>query len=85
VANPTNKMTILFFAILKEHFPPAIQIKGDLINNCQQLKEHLVSLNKAAEPILNSCRFAVNNKFITDEFTLEDTHTIAIIPPSSGG
>ncbi len=78
-------MKILVFAVLKEYFPSTLQINDDLIKNCTQLKKHLISLNNDAEPVLNSCRFAVNNKFITEEFILESNDTIAIIPPSSGG
>lgn len=78
-------MTILLFAVLKEYFPHTIHILDDQIKNINDLKQHLTDLNKDASKVLNSCRFAVDNKFVNEDFMFNPGHTIAVIPPSSGG
>ena len=78
-------MTILLFAVLKEYFPSRLHLLDTSITNIQGLKNHLVQLNGNSEKVLNSCRFAVNNVFIDETFKLGPQHTVAIIPPSSGG
>lgn len=78
-------MTILLFAVLKEYFPQSIHILDEQVKSISDLKKHLTDLNKDAINVLNSCRFAVDNKFVDDSFVFNLGHTIAVIPPSSGG
>lgn len=78
-------MTILLFAVLKEYFPKTIHILDGQVKNISDLKQHLTELNADASKVLNACRFAVDNKFVDESFIFNPGHTIAVIPPSSGG
>jgi len=40
---------------------------------------------RQAEQLLNSCRFAVEEGFIDNEYKLKENDTVIIIPPASGG
>lgn len=77
-------MKIHVYAGLKDYFQPEFEV-SETVNNTDELKAHLLTLNNKAGDILSSCRFAVEEGFIDNEFKLHGHDTIVIIPPSSGG
>lgn len=77
-------MKIIFYAILKEYFEPAIQIEENM-QSVETLNAYLLQLNPDAGPILKSCRYAINDRFVDLNFQLNADDSIHIIPPSSGG
>lgn len=77
-------MKIHVYAALKDHFEPEFELKG-AVHNTDELKARLQAMNGDAEEILKSCRFAVEDGFIDNDFKLQDHDTVIIIPPSSGG
>jgi hypothetical protein len=77
-------MKVQMYALLKEYFDPVLEVSDD-IQNAEQLKQQLVLLQPKALPVLNSCRFAVDDCFIDAHFKFSSHDIISIIPPSSGG
>jgi len=77
-------MKIQVFAVLKEHFDKEFELAGN-ITTVAALQLHLTQLNTEATGILKLCRFAVDNEFVDQNYTLSDNDTICIFPPSSGG
>lgn len=77
-------ITIRFFAVLKDYFE---EIEEWPLHNLtiSELKDKLAIEKPAAIPVLNTCRFAVNQIFINDNYLINDNETICIIPPSGGG
>lgn len=77
-------MKIHVYAGLKDYFQPEFEVR-EFVSNTDELKALLLTLNDKAGEILSSCRFAVEEGFIDNEFKLNEYDTIVIIPPSSGG
>lgn len=77
-------MRIKVFAGLKAHFEPVFEL-SEPAENIENLKEQLIQKNPSAAALLESCRFAVNDDFISDNYILNAGDTIVILPPSSGG
>lgn len=77
-------MKIHVYAGLKDYFQPEFEVR-EFVRNTDELKALLLTLNDKAGEILSSCRFAVEEGFIDNEFKLNEYDTIVIIPPSSGG
>jgi molybdopterin synthase sulfur carrier subunit len=77
-------MRIQVFAVLKDYFEKEFEVY-ESIQDVPQLKDKLMQVNPASGSILNSCRFAVKDDFIDNDFKLADNDTIYIIPPGSGG
>ena len=77
-------MKIQVFAILKDFFKKEfeLQVKPQTI---AELRVHLAKLNPDATQVLKRCRFAVQDEFVTDQFTLRGNEHVVVIPPSSGG
>jgi molybdopterin synthase sulfur carrier subunit len=77
-------MKVKVYAALKEHFKPEFEVT-ESVRNTDELKNFLQAINAKSAEILNSCRFAVKDTFIDNEFKLQENDTVVIIPPSSGG
>jgi molybdopterin synthase sulfur carrier subunit len=77
-------MKIHVYAALKEYFEPEFEL-GEAIHNTDELKSCLVAINGQAGDLLDTCKFAVEEGFIDNEFLLQQHDTVIIIPPSSGG
>ena len=77
-------MKIEVFAVLKDYFKAEFEL-DTAVSSIEALKEVLVTLQPGAIDILSTCRFAVNDEFIDNNFQLKESDTIYIIPPSSGG
>jgi sulfur-carrier protein len=77
-------MKVYTYAILKDYFDKELLIDEPLLT-ITQLQQYLQQRNPAAGNILSTCRYAVQNQFVTGEFTIQPGDDIHIIPPSSGG
>jgi molybdopterin synthase sulfur carrier subunit len=77
-------MKIHVYAKLKDYFQPEFEL-GEAIGNTDELRAVLVKINSSAHELLASCRFAVEEGFIDNDFKLKAHDTVVIIPPSSGG
>ena len=77
-------MKIQVYAVLKDYFEKefTLQQSFDTINS---LKSFLIDKNPKAENVLNSSRFAVDNEFVENDYSLNENDSISIMPPSSGG
>ena len=72
------------FAALKDYFDTEFELTTNA-SSIAALKAILANLQPSAVDILDTCRFAVNDEFIDNSFQLQESDTISIIPPSSGG
>lgn len=77
-------MKIHVYAGLKDYFQPEFFLAGE-VNNTDELKARLLVINDQAGALLSSCRFAVEEGFIDNQFKLKENDTVIIVPPSSGG
>lgn len=77
-------MKIHVYAALKDYFTPEFEL-AEAVRNTDELKTCLLAINGQAGDILDTCRFAVEDGFIDNEFKLNDHDTVIIVPPSSGG
>jgi len=77
-------MTIHVYAKLKDYFSPEFELDA-VAHNTDELNLRLLDINGQAGQILDSCRFAVEEGFIDNEYKLKENDTVIIIPPSSGG
>jgi sulfur-carrier protein len=84
VDNKNRAMKIEVFAALKDYFDSEFEITTKA-SSIDAIKTILVTLQPTAVDILETCRFAVNDEFIDNSFQLQESDTISIIPPSSGG
>jgi molybdopterin synthase sulfur carrier subunit len=77
-------MKIHVYAALKDHFEPEFELET-AVHNTDELKACLAGMNAQAAELLNSCRFAIEDGFIDNDFKLKDNDTVIIVPPGSGG
>jgi len=78
-------MKIQVFAVLKDYYSESFEINNPQIDTIQELKNELIKINDSASQIINACRFAINEEFVSGNFQLKANEHIYIIPPSSGG
>jgi molybdopterin converting factor small subunit len=79
------KISILFFAGLKDYFDTQLNLEFDTTCSIQQLIERLILINPGSQSLMQRCRFAVNDNFVSPQYILNHEERICIIPPSSGG
>ena len=79
-----SKIEIQVFAVLKNYFEPTFEIHTSA-STMEELQTELEKLNPASAKLLDACRFAVNENFISKEYKLKENDKVTIIPPSSGG
>lgn len=77
-------MKVQVFAGLKEYFDATFEIDQNA-QSISELKRQLIELKPLSAELLHSCRFAVNEDFINDDYELKPNDSIIILPPSSGG
>ncbi len=77
-------MKVKVFASLKDHFDKEFEVGGP-VDNMDELRTRLLEINPSAADILNSCRFAVKDAFIDNDYKLQEHDTVIILPPASGG
>ncbi|MBN9380032.1 MAG: MoaD/ThiS family protein [Chitinophagaceae bacterium] len=77
-------MRIHVYATLKDYFSPEFELEA-VARNTDELKQRLLDINGQAGQLLDSCRFAVEDGFIDNQYKLKENDTVIIIPPSSGG
>ncbi|MDR3716569.1 MAG: MoaD/ThiS family protein [Puia sp.] len=77
-------MKVQVFAMLKDHFDKEFEVSGG-VSDLEALRSRLRDMNPASSALLDSCRFAVNDEFIDNDFKLQENDIVIILPPSSGG
>jgi molybdopterin converting factor small subunit len=80
------KFEVMMFAAAKEIIG-ADRVTVELGDSptSSKLLEHLGRTYTGLKPLLPSCRLAVDDQYVADEFLLRPDHQIALIPPVSGG
>lgn len=77
-------MKVTVYAILKDYFDSSFSLNEKLAS-VAELKDKLVQKTPQAAPLLNACRFAVNDEFVDLDFKIKEDDSISILPPASGG
>jgi molybdopterin converting factor small subunit len=77
-------MKVTVYAILKDYFESSFDVKENF-SSVEDLKRKLGEIKPQAVPVLNACRFAVNNEFVNLDFKIKEDDNISILPPASGG
>src|SRR5579859_7163702 len=77
-------MKIHVYAGLKDYFKPEFEL-SEIIGNTDELKACLVAMNEQAGELLQTCRFAVEEGFIDNEFKLQAHDTVIIVLPAAAG
>ena len=77
-------MTIQVYATLKDFYNKKFEMT-ERVETISDLREKLLIINPKATDILSICRFAVNDNFVENDYTLQTHDNISIIPPGSGG
>ncbi|GBC88643.1 MAG: molybdopterin converting factor subunit 1 [Hydrogenobacter thermophilus] len=77
-------MKILYFSIIKEKLKRSeeeIEFKGSV----RELRVMLMERYPDIKELLSQVKFAVNEEYVSDDYVLEGSERVAIIPPVSGG
>ena len=77
-------MRLEVFAVLKDYFASSFTL-DKRVDSIHSLKQELMRMKPAATGVLTSCRFAVNNEFVQEDYKLNENDVISVLPPSSGG
>ena len=77
-------MKIAVYAILKDFFDKEFTL-DQTFSSIDDLKSFLINKNPNAARILSISRFAVDNEFVDNDYSLKANDNISIMPPSSGG
>ncbi len=77
-------MKLKVYAALKEHFNAEFSLI-EKPRTLTELKIELGEINPLAIRMLELSRFAVNDHFVSSDYSFTGTEVISIIPPSSGG
>lgn len=77
-------MKIYLYAMLRDYFDHEVWFQQP-VHSVDELKEKLLSKNDSARELLESCRFAVNDRFIDNTYIFQTHDIVSILPPASGG
>jgi sulfur-carrier protein len=77
-------MTIHVYAILKDYFDREFTL-SESPGTVDELRAILIGKKPEASRILTISRFAVDDEFVDNDFSLNENDHISILPPSSGG
>jgi len=76
---------VVCFAGLRKYFGNEVEVKLTTDATFRQILEELAKSNPDARGVLDSCRIAVDQKFVSLDSPLNSTNIVFLIPPSSGG
>lgn len=76
---------VVCFAGLRKYFGSKTEVKVEVGSNYHAILEALAKVNPEASEVLESCRIAVNEQFVSPDSPLKQVDTVFLIPPSSGG
>jgi molybdopterin synthase sulfur carrier subunit len=77
-------MKVYLYAMLKDYFDHEVWLQQP-VHTIDELKEKLLAQNENARDLLDSCRFAVNDRFIDNNYIFQSHDVVSILPPASGG
>jgi molybdopterin synthase sulfur carrier subunit len=77
-------MKIFLYAMLKDYFDHEVWMQ-EPVRTVEELKVRLLLQNENARDLLDNCRFAVNDRFIDNNYIFQSHDVISILPPASGG
>lgn len=80
-----NSFEILFFGGLKAHFSSSTSIELGHNATASSLIGVLSAMKPQAKTLLDACIVAVDKKIVAKDYQLKSGHSIAILPPFSGG
>ncbi len=78
-------LKIVFFGSLKSYFGSQLQMNVTKGSNLVLLVKQLADMVPDSIPMLGSCKIAVDSELKSEDFSIVQSHEIAILPPFSGG
>lgn len=79
------RVKVVCFAGLRKYFGNEVNVKLESGAAFKNILDELAVLNPEAGEVLQSCRIAVDEKFVSPDSPLNETTIVFLIPPSSGG
>lgn len=76
---------VICFAGLRKYFGNGTTVSVESGVSYSDVIEELIRMKPDAGEVLNTCRIAVNEEFVSPEDTIQSERTLILIPPSSGG
>ncbi len=70
--------------MLKDYFDHEVWMQ-EPVRTVDELKVSLLLRNENARELLDNCRFAVNDRFIDNNYIFQSHDVVSILPPASGG
>lgn len=70
--------------MLKDYFDHEVWLQ-EPVQTVEELKDRLLVRNENARELLDNCRFAVNDRFIDNNYIFQSHDVVSILPPASGG
>lgn len=78
-------VTLLFFAGLKDYFPPEVAIDFPDGSTLSEVLQRLTRDKPDAAGLLNASRFAIGDRIVPLDASISRGDRIAVLPPPSGG
>ena len=79
------KVSLQTFAVLKDAFGPTIEIEIQPTSTVADIFSKLNETYPEKTNLWKRCRVAVNNRFESIDHPIQNTDSLSIMPPSSGG
>ena len=76
---------VICFAGLRKYFGNEVEVRLESGAAFKSVLDKLAVINPEAGEVLQTCRIAVDEKFVSPDSPLNETNTVFLIPPSSGG
>jgi len=78
-------LTINSFGVLKNHFPPKLELEFAQALSVNELFEVLTNQFEGTHQALSSTRVAINEELVSKDTMIINSTEIFLLPPSSGG
>ncbi len=77
-------ISIHTFAVLKDRIPDGLVLEFQQQCTISEVQERLKKEYPEMD-VMDNCRFAINEEFVSSDSIISDDTEVFIIPPSSGG
>ena len=75
---------LLYFSVIREKLKKH-QEELEFNGSIKELREYLKIKYPEISQLLERVKFAVNEEYVEDSYTIKESDTVAVIPPVSGG
>ncbi|MDH5680115.1 MAG: MoaD/ThiS family protein [Spirochaetota bacterium] len=79
------RVTIHVYASLKDYFSPVFNLNLPERATLADVISEIISQKPESSDTVHSCRLAVNQNYVDQNYILQGNEEILLFPPSSGG